>query len=194
MQVLLTTLNSKYIHLNLAIRLLYALNRHHPGLKFREFVIKENPHAVAEACSGFDVVAFSCYIWNITQTLEVARLLKQINPQIKILLGGPEVSYDYTEFIQRPEVDYIICGEGEIPFAAFMNHFPDVHSVPNLAYKENGLLRFNAQQVNFDLNDYAGINPYAFDNTEELKNKVADRKSTRLNSSHVSESRMPSSA
>lgn len=88
MNILLTTLNAKYIHLNLAIRLLYALNKHRNGLAWREFVIKQNAGEIAKECLGYDVVAFSCYIWNITQTLAVARELKELNPQVKILLGG----------------------------------------------------------------------------------------------------------
>jgi anaerobic magnesium-protoporphyrin IX monomethyl ester cyclase len=121
MQVLLTTLNAKYIHMNLAIRLLYGLNKHHQGLSWKEFAIKEEAAEIASACSRFDVIAFSCYIWNITQTLEVARIIKSLNPQAKILLGGPEVSYDWNDIIKLNEVDYIIVGEGEIPFAAFLN-------------------------------------------------------------------------
>ncbi len=80
MTVLLTTLNAKYIHTNLAIRLLYALNEDHPGLDWKEFTIKENQDEVAAYCSTYQVVAFSCYIWNITQTLEVARKIKALHP------------------------------------------------------------------------------------------------------------------
>ncbi len=87
---LLTTLNAKYIHTNLAIRLLYQLNKKHEGLYWKEFTIKDNFNEVASYCSSFEVIAFSCYIWNITQTLEVAQLIKQINPTTKILLGGPD--------------------------------------------------------------------------------------------------------
>ena len=75
--------------MNLAIRLLYSLNKEFEGLDWKEFTIKEHPEDIAKQCKGYDVVAFSCYIWNITQTLSVASELKQINPNIKILLGGP---------------------------------------------------------------------------------------------------------
>ena len=173
MKTLLTTLNAKYIHLNLAIRLLYELNhQQHEGLDWHEFTIKEKPEDIAARCKDYDVVAFSCYIWNITQTLDVARVLKSINPNIKILLGGPEVSYDYQDIIARPEVDYIIVGEGEIPFAAFLNNSVDLSLVPNLVYKENGEVKFFPQQVTFDVNELAGVNPYKNDAPEELYNKV----------------------
>ncbi len=113
MRVLLTTLNAKYIHTNLAIRLLYQLNKHREGLDWKEFTINEAQQPVAEHCAQYDMVAFSCYIWNITQTLQVARLIKALRPEVRILLGGPEVSYEWEDVIARPEVDFIIAGEGE---------------------------------------------------------------------------------
>ncbi|MEO8150499.1 MAG: radical SAM protein [Bacteroidia bacterium] len=172
MKLLLTTLNAKYIHLNLAVRLLYALNKHREGIDWCEFTIKEKPEDIADRCCGYDVVAFSCYIWNITQTLAVARLLKKLKPGIKILLGGPEVSYEYDDFISRPEVDYIIAGEGEIPFSLFLDNYPDVSLVPNLVHKVNDTVCFLPQQLTFDLENYIGVNPYQYDKTEDLYNKV----------------------
>lgn len=172
MKVLLTTLNAKYIHLNLAIRLLYEQNRKHNGLHWCEFTIKENPEDIANSCKAYDVVAFSCYIWNITQTLAVARALKRMRPSIKIMLGGPEVSYDYEEFIRLDEVDFIITGEGEIPFTSFLEHYPEVRQIPNMVYKEHGEVKYHPQQVMFDLNGYADINPYHNDPPEDLYNKV----------------------
>ncbi len=172
MKILLATLNSKYIHLNLAIRLLYALNKDRGGLEWKEFTIKEDPADIAGKCEGFEVIAFSCYIWNITQTLKVARTIKSNKPSVKILLGGPEVSYEYNDLILLPEVDYIMVGEGEIPFALFLDQFPHVQNVPNLVYMDQGEIHFRPQQVNFDLSLYRGINPYQYDDPEELSNKI----------------------
>lgn len=179
MKILLTTLNAKYIHLNLAIRLLYSLNKHREGIAWREFTIKEKPHDIAEQCQDYDVVTFSCYIWNITQTLATARAIKKLNPSIKILLGGPEVSYEYDDFISRPEVDYIIVGEGEIPFSMFLDYYPDVSLVPNLVHKQNGKVCLLPQQLTFDLENYRGINPYQYDKPEDLYNKVCYTETSR---------------
>src|SRR4051812_16782263 len=120
-QVLICTLNAKYIHTNLAVRLLYQLNKHRSGLSWKEFTIKEDRQKIAAFCSAFDMVAFSCYIWNISPTLEVCRLIKGLNPSVKILLGGPEVSYEFDGVISRPEVDFIIAGEGEVAFEEFLD-------------------------------------------------------------------------
>lgn len=172
MQILLSTLNAKYIHMNLAIRLLYKLNENIPGLAWKEFTIKENKDEIAQYCSKFDIVAFSCYIWNITHTLEVCRKIKIINNNIKILLGGPEVSYDYEDVIKREEIDYLIIGEGEIPFREFLNNFPNVSLVPGLVWKDNNKVIENPLPKQFNLEEYREINPYENDAPEELYNKV----------------------
>lgn len=172
MKVLLTTLNAKYIHLNLAIRLLYSLNKQREGLAWKEFTIKEKPDDIANACKDYDVIAFSCYIWNITPTLAVARLLKQLNPDIKILLGGPEVSFEYDDFIAKEEVDYIIVGEGEIPFSLFLDHYPNIDQVPNLVHKSDGEVKMFPKDLTFNLEEYKGINPYENDEASQLYNKV----------------------
>jgi len=172
MRILLTTLNAKYIHTNLAIRILYEQNHAYPGLEWKEFTIKEPQQDVADFCAQFDVVAFSCYIWNITQTLEVAKKIKSNNPQTKILLGGPEVSYEYDDIISLEQIDYVIAGEGETPFAEFLNSFPNVSPVPGLVYLKEGKVISNPLPMQFDVKKFEESMPYRFDNPADLANKV----------------------
>jgi anaerobic magnesium-protoporphyrin IX monomethyl ester cyclase len=172
MNVLLTTINSKYIHQNLAIRLLYALNKNHEGLSIHEFDSKTNTSEIVEFCSTYNLVAFSCYIWNITQTLEVARKIKQLNPACEILLGGPEVSYDWKEIIALPEIDFIILGEGEIPFSLLLNSYPALDRVPGLVWKKDGKSIENKSPEIFDLQQLQNINPYKSIPAEELQHKI----------------------
>jgi radical SAM superfamily enzyme YgiQ (UPF0313 family) len=172
MKILLTTLNAKYIHTNLAIRLLYELNADFDGLAWKEFTIKENKHDIAKECATYDVVAFSCYIWNITQTLEVTEQIKLLNPLVKILLGGPEVSYEYENVISRSDVDYIIVGEGETPFHEFINSFPNVEFVQSLVFKKENQIIANKMAPLFDLKNFENSMPYRFDNPADLINKV----------------------
>jgi anaerobic magnesium-protoporphyrin IX monomethyl ester cyclase len=173
MKVLLTTLNAKYIHTNLAIRLLYELNHEkHEGLAWKEFNIKENRDEVAAKCAVYDVVAFSCYIWNITQTLDVLQKIKAINPAVKILLGGPEVSYEYEDIIALDCVDYIILGEGETAFEEFLEFYPNPELVSSLVWKNGAEVKTNKMAPMFDLKRFENSMPYRFDNPEELGNKV----------------------
>ena len=179
MKVLLTTINSKYIHQNLAIGILYELNKDYDGLCVTEFTSKTPFAEIAGCCSSFEVVAFSCYIWNIEQTLEASRQIKQLNPECKILLGGPEVSYEWDDIIARSEVDFIIVDEGEIPFAAFLKHYPNFAQVPGLIWKQDREIICNNEPEEFDLNHLKNINPYLNIPAEELKYKVCYVEATR---------------
>jgi anaerobic magnesium-protoporphyrin IX monomethyl ester cyclase len=172
MRVLLTTLNSKYIHTNLAIRLLYALNKDKHDLSWKEFTIKEDADKIADHCARFNMVALSCYIWNITPTLDLVARIKQKAPGTIIVLGGPEVSYEYEDIIKRNEVDYIIAGEGETAFAEFLDHYPNISQVPGLVFKHEGHFVSNKPPAAFELKELKTVMPYAFDKPEELANKV----------------------
>ncbi len=172
MKVLLTTLNAKYIHINLAVRLLYHLNKDRHNITYKEFSIKEDQEAIAQYCAQFDILAFSCYIWNITQTIEVIKKIKAIHPAIKILLGGPEVSYEWDKIIALSEIDFIITGEGEIPFRQFLDAYPNVDLIPNLVSKKDGKVLYTEQSVTFDVKNYEHTMPYENDDVTALKNKV----------------------
>jgi len=118
MKLLLTTLHSKQTHASLALPCLAAACSRIKGLTLvlREYTVNER-HAVILprlAAEEADVVAFSCYIWNIEQSLKLAADLKLINPACFILLGGPEVSYGSHELMaDHGFIDCIVRGEGE---------------------------------------------------------------------------------
>lgn len=63
-----------------------------------------------------DIVAFSCYIWNIEKIGQLCHLLKQAKPNIVIILGGPEVTYEPQYFLENLPIDYVMSGEGEQTF------------------------------------------------------------------------------
>lgn len=115
MKVVLTTLNAKYIHTSLALRWLYVANRDRFNLSFQEYVIKEDIANIAKEllATGADVIGVSISIWNVVKSEALIRLLKQQKPEIIVIAGGPEVSYEPAYFIHNWPVDYIISGEGE---------------------------------------------------------------------------------
>lgn len=172
MEVLLTTINSKYIHQNLAIRILYELNKEHPGLAVHEFTLKNSTDEIAEHCSKYTLVAFSCYIWNIVPTLEAARRIKQLRPDCLILLGGPEVSYQWEPLMDMAEVDYIIPDEGEVPFGALLRDWPETEHVPGLIWRRNGTAVQNPGSAPLDADALSGVNPYANIPDDELSHKI----------------------
>ncbi len=118
MRTLLTTLHSKYIHPSLALPCLAAYCGHDCGeLLIDEYTIhqpKENLLARILACDP-DVVCFSVYIWNRQLSIELAVALRKAVPHVRLVMGGPEVSFEEVSFFESCPLDALICGEGEIP-------------------------------------------------------------------------------
>ena len=115
MRVLLAAVNAKYIHTSLSVRSLKAYASDY-DVDFMEFTINENPGEVLKRIYryGADMVAFSCYIWNIGFILRIASSLKKIAPNVKIIFGGPEVSFDSEIYMNKYRfIDAVIRGEGE---------------------------------------------------------------------------------
>lgn len=146
MKTIIIAVNSKYIHSSLAPWYLKAACKSNCGtIKVMEFTINDNPDSVLSRiyAEGCDIAAFSCYIWNINFILKVAENLKKILPNIKIVLGGPEVSYDPQQVLElHPFVDFVIFGEGESAFnklLGFLNGVgKELYDIKGLSYREDG--------------------------------------------------------
>lgn len=125
MRVILTTLHSKFIHASLALPLLKAYCRQPDRtLLIREFTVHEPKDTVLAALLAEqpDVVAFSVYIWNRTATLELADALTVARPGLRVVVGGPEVSFDGPElFARHPGIAALVHGEGELPLRALLD-------------------------------------------------------------------------
>ena len=121
MKILLTTLHAKYSHASLALPCLAAYCRDIPDaeLLIREYTVNEPREHILRLIMAeeADLVAFSCYIWNIEATLRIVADIKKIAPATRVVLGGPEVSFGIFELmLANPAVDFVIKGEGEVPF------------------------------------------------------------------------------
>lgn len=123
MKTILTTLNAKYIHTSLALRLLYVANKDRFDISFKEFVIKEDVKKVASDLlrQSPDIVGISVYIWNVEKTKELVNILKELAPHLIIILGGPEVAYEPEFFLKTWNIDYVISGEGEFVLGELLN-------------------------------------------------------------------------
>ena len=121
MSIILATLNSKYIHTNLAIRYLKA-NAPDFDITLREYTLKDTLENMLNDLLSRKpkIIGFSVYIWNVEKTLQLINLLKEKDPTITIFMGGPEVSYDFDVWFSRSPIDYIIYGEGELAFKELM--------------------------------------------------------------------------
>lgn len=131
MSVILSTLNSKYIHTNLAIRYLKA-NAKDFDITLKEYTLKDSLDNILNNLLSMrpKIIGFSVYIWNVEKTLQLINLLKEKDPTLTIIMGGPEVSYDFDVWFSRSSVDYIIYGEGELSFKELMEY---LHGMRDLA-------------------------------------------------------------
>lgn len=116
MKTLITTLNSKFIHKSLALRLLYVACKERHDINFKEYTIKDDLNHIVDDLiqQNLDVLCLSVYIWNVDLIQELCHLLKQKQPDLIIIIGGPEVMYDIHHFLDTFEIDYIMAGEGEV--------------------------------------------------------------------------------
>jgi radical SAM superfamily enzyme YgiQ (UPF0313 family) len=118
--IVLTTLNAKFIHAAFGLRYLFAnLGDLQPRAVIAEFDINLRPLDIAEALLAREpkIIGFGIYIWNVTETTEVITAIKRIRPKIKIILGGPEVSYETEEQKIVELADHVITGEADLKFA-----------------------------------------------------------------------------
>jgi len=167
MNIVLTTLNAKYIHTNLALRYLKGAALPEFDPKIIEYTIKDPAFNIVSDLYQHkpDIVGFSCYIWNIEETIGVIRMLKTVSPNTKIVLGGPEVSYDVHDWLRRiPEVDFIVMGEGELSFKElllYLNGEIPFENVSGICYLEDGKMKIHAQPKKIDLRELPS--PYRFE-------------------------------
>lgn len=120
MKVLLTAINAKYIHSNLAVySLKAAAGEYKDCVEIAEFTINNQPDYILKEVYKRkpDVLMFSCYIWNLSMIEEVMQEFHKLCPDVPIWLGGPEVSFEVETFLhEHPEVTGVMMGEGEETF------------------------------------------------------------------------------
>ncbi len=144
MKILLTTLNAKYMHTALSLQYLYSYCKDaFQNIVVQEYTINQRlNYILGEIYKGkYDIIGFSCYIWNISQILQLARNLKKINPHQIIVLGGPEVSFDSVELMkEHPYIDYIVFGEGEETFRELLdcliNEKTELAQIKGITYRD----------------------------------------------------------
>ncbi len=124
--IVLCTLNAKYIHASLGLRYLLAnMGELRAQTTLREYTIARRPAELADELLALlgepqpgraQVVGFGVYIWNVSQTCELVRLLKTARPALKVVLGGPEVSHEHEQQAIVALADHVITGWGDVSF------------------------------------------------------------------------------
>ncbi|MBM3879123.1 MAG: DUF4080 domain-containing protein [Verrucomicrobia bacterium] len=121
--IVLATLNAKFIHTSLGLRYLLAnLDPHQtkPNAVLLEFDLQQRPLDIAEQLLARQprILGLGVYVWNAAPTTELVALLKVLRPDLHIVLGGPEVSYETQEQEIARLADHVIAGEADLEFPA----------------------------------------------------------------------------
>ena len=187
MNVVLSTLNSKFIHSSLALRYLKAYGEAHgQAYDIVEYTINMPVlHILSDITEhDIDVLGFACYIWNIEMTLHVVDMVKAVRPDIKIVLGGPEVSFTADELLERcPNIDYIVQGEGEEAFhdlvtALQLGNDGLDPAIPGVRGRRDGSILGSLEAV--EVSDLSSIPfPYTEEDMEDLEHKIIYYESSR---------------
>ena len=187
MNVVLSTLNSKFIHSSLALRYLKAYGEAHgQAYDIVEYTINMPVlHILSDITEhDIDILGFACYIWNIEMTLHVVDMVKAVRPDIKIVLGGPEVSFTADELLERcPNIDYIVQGEGEEAFHDLVTALQLGNDgldpvIPGVRGRRDGSILGSLEAV--EVSDLSSIPfPYTEEDMEDLEHKIIYYESSR---------------
>ena len=176
MKVLLVSLNAKFIHSSLALR--YIANyckAYEASMEILELTINHEENAMIKEIyqKQPDVIGFSCYIWNMEIIERMIPILKQIMPHLKIVLGGPEVSYGgHALFAQYP-IDLIMENEGEPIWYDYMEHLlldkMPLSEIEGILYRDtDGSVKETPKRKPMQMADV----PFVYDTLDGLEHKI----------------------
>ncbi len=162
-QIILSTLNARYIHASLGLRYLKANMGELTGkTRILEFTINQQTESLAEAILSEqpEIVGFGVYIWNTLETYRLVALLKAVKPDLLIVLGGPEVSFEYQKQAIVELADYLITGPADLAFRelcrGLLSRTPPVEKIINAGPVPPGSITL----------------PYAHYTDEDIRNRV----------------------
>lgn len=180
---ILTAINSKYIHSNLAVYCLRAYAKPYiDEVEIAEYTINQQVDDILMSLyqKHPDILCFSCYIWNIEYIERVIREIHKLLPDVPIWLGGPEVSYDAREVLRRlPQVTGVMKGEGEVTFLEVLDHYhgkrDDLGKIPGLTYRNEDEIVETPWRPVMDLSKV----PFVYEHIEDFEHKIIYYESSR---------------
>lgn len=183
MKALLVAINAKYIHSNLAVHSIMAYaSDYGEHIDVAEYTINNQMDLPIRDIYERrpDVIFFSCYIWNIEYVKNIAREVKKVIPDIRIWFGGPEVSYDGFEIIEKnPYLDGVMLGEGELVFKHLMEHYCDgtigLEDIPGIMYRTENGPALNERQELMPMDDLV----FVYDDISKYNNRIIYYESSR---------------
>ena len=197
MKILLTAINAKYIHSNLAVYSLKAYAKEFQDrIEIAEYTINHQKEQILKDIYRRkpDLVAFSCYIWNLDYVEALAADLGKVLPQVPVYAGGPEVSYNAKAFLKRnPAVKGVLAGEGEETFARLCRYYCErdgiggeetkgeaLEQIPGLilSEKEGQQKNRSSASVTAPCIDFSEI-PFLYEDLKNFENRIIYYESSR---------------
>ena len=199
MNILLVAVNAKYIHSNLAVYSLKAYaekqNCLRGSIDIAEYTINQPLDQILMDLYKRkpEILCFSCYLWNISYIEQLVCEISKVMPEIEIWLGGPEVSWNAEEVLQRlPQVRGVMRGEGEETFldlvhfyeGAFESCGKGLDDILGITYykeevREEKTERFiTATEERPVMADLNGI-PFVYEDIEAFEHKIIYYESSR---------------
>lgn len=155
MKIVLFALNGTWAHSSLSVRCLRtALAEAGYSCEVIEGTLQDRTLTLLSRLyeANADLYAFSCYIWNLDEMLEIAEALHALRPHCRIQLGGPEVSFDSERFCALPFVDHVIAGEGEVAIVTLVRAIEAGKDVPRFLVGEPDP-HFTERGIQYDKNE-----------------------------------------
>ena len=183
MKILLCAVNAKYIHSNLAVYSIRAnAGEYRDQIELGEYTINQYVEDILQDIykKKPDLIAFSCYIWNIRHVRELVRELRKVLPNVPIWLGGPEASYDAKGLLENyPEVTGVLVGEGEESFYELCKYYDgkldSLAEVKGIACRENGEITVKPFELVKDLSSLS----FAYEDFQDFEHKIIYYESSR---------------
>ena len=188
MKILLVAVNAKYIHSNLAVYSLRAFNKDNKDkIEIAEYTINNQMEDILQGIykKKPDVIAFSCYIWNIDMIHRVARELQKVLPGVPIWFGGPEVSYNPEEQLQtKPYLKGVMVGEGEETFKELADFYinqeidkkeDSLFHIAGIVFRNGDSIVVNQKRIGLSLSQI----PFPYEDIDGMEHKIIYYESSR---------------
>lgn len=184
MNIVLTAINSKYIHSNLAVHSLRAYAaKYSEEVQVAEYTINQRTEEILMELYKLqpDILCFSCYIWNIAYVETLIRQISRLRPELPIWVGGPEVSYDAENVLSRlPQVTGVMRGEGEQTFRELMEYYhgeiAGLEKIDGIVYRDaEGDICANPWRPAMDMDEL----PFVYQDMKDFKHKIVYYESSR---------------
>ena len=187
MKILLAAINAKYIHSNPAVYSLRAYAcKYKEEIRIAEYTINQTIDEILMDIyrQQPDILCISCYLWNISYVRQVTAEIPKILPDVRIWLGGPEVSFSGSGMLEScPHLTGVMCGEGEETFLELMDYYHgqeekglSLDRIRGIVYRDDaGNVRVNPSRPAMDLSRV----PFVYSHIEDFRNRIIYYESSR---------------